>query len=98
MLNHKHFDNSIAFEVKYKHSAEWDNSIWRKVLIWSWRFVSTWHCDLILSSVKKPKNVVWWWQVPKNKEGNCLQETAFVWLCCPPGFSYGVSTDLNCSI
>lgn len=58
MLNHKHIYKTIAFEVNHKHSAEWDKSIWRKILIWSWRFVVLWP-NLVFT--KEPRNAVWWY-------------------------------------
>lgn len=33
MLNYKHIDKTLAFEVNHKHSAEWAKSIWRKMII-----------------------------------------------------------------
>lgn len=58
MLNHKHPGRTIAFEVNHKHSAEWGKSIWRKILVQSWRFVVLWP-NLVLS--KEPRNAVWWY-------------------------------------
>lgn len=81
ILNHKHFDNSIASEVKYKHGTEWDNNIFEKdteMVMEICLYLVLWP-NLVLS--KELKNAVWG---SKFLKIGVFPTTDSLWVAVPP--------------
>lgn len=74
---------------------QWESSIWRKILMSLWEFVSIWYCGLILSSVKSPGMQSGGAKFLKIGREILHKNFTFGLLCHPPGFGYRISIDFS---